>query len=103
MKTTQIKICSVCKRKVYPNSPIQWWDRPYNSCLECVRKAAKEIAEGQKKDGGIVLTLEVRDKNTGALIIKEEHYTLEGLEEKLYRVERAIKEYEHLGVHSNLE
>ena len=42
----------------------------------------------------IELTLIVRDRNTEEVIIREEAYSLGGLEEKLYRVERAIKEYE---------
>lgn len=44
----------------------------------------------------ITLILEVRDRDTDELIIKEEHYTLEALEEKLYRVERAINKYEEV-------
>ena len=48
MKTTKTnkKICSVCKRIV--KSPIQWWSS-VNACSECVKKAAIELQERNKK------------------------------------------------------
>ena len=42
----------------------------------------------------ITLILEVKNRDTDEIIIREEAYSLESLEEKLYRVERAIKALE---------
>ena len=45
MKTNK-KICSVCKKIVKP--PIQWWES-VDACSECVKKAAIELQERNKK------------------------------------------------------
>lgn len=42
------KICSVCRKIGKP--PIQWWEKPYNACSDCIRKAALDIQNEHKVD-----------------------------------------------------
>jgi len=60
------KICSVCRKMVLP--PIQWWGEPYNSCSECVKKAAKEIQEDERE------TLEEAERIKSETFYEEEGY-----------------------------
>ncbi len=38
--------CKICKRRKVPIN--EWWDRPYNACIECVKTKLKEVLRTSK-------------------------------------------------------
>jgi len=49
------KICSICKRIV--DSPLEWWDEPYNACSNCIKRIMKQVTKEKNK------TKEIFNKN----------------------------------------
>lgn len=57
------KICSVCRKIVKP--PIQWWDKPYNACSDCVRKAALELQAQEKEKKPKIIKIKIKTLEPG--------------------------------------